>query len=67
MLVVAALEFGDPVSFVVPMKTDDALVHHWPVQGVRVAVQQVSAAAAAAADARQAAVRTWFHRNHSRT
>lgn len=67
MLVVAAFELGDPVSFVVPMKTDDALFHRWLVQGVRVAVQQASAAAAVAADARQAAVRTWFHRSHSRT
>lgn len=67
MLVVAALELGDPVCFVVPMKADDPLVHRGLVQGVRVAVQQVSAAAAAAADAKQAAVRTWFHRNHSRT
>ena len=35
MLVVAALEFGDPVPLVVPVKAHDALVHRFPVPGAR--------------------------------
>ena len=68
MLVVPALELGDPVPFVVPVKADDALVHRGRTSGVLMSrVQPARAAAAHAADTRQATVRTWFHSSHSRT